>query len=85
MDIGTLHSLQNSLILWIMLLLAHPTQTTLLNDIFWASKSTFHTGMYLNHTMIFTLVLKMPPFIFFNTLFHLYLLFIQVPLKFHIM
>ena len=44
------------LILCLMLLFAHPTQTTLLNDIFWASKSTFHTGMYPNLTIIFTLV-----------------------------
>ena len=33
------------IIMWNVLIHAHPSQTTLFNDIFWASKSTISTGM----------------------------------------
>ena len=33
------------IIMWDVLIHAHPSQTTIFNDIFWAGKSTISTGM----------------------------------------
>ena len=48
MDLNRLLFYRNNLLFWVVLLFANPTQTTLFNDIFWASKSTIQTGMYMS-------------------------------------
>ena len=48
MDVNRLLFYRNNLLFWVVLLFANPTQTTLFNDIFWASKSTIQTGMQMS-------------------------------------
>jgi len=44
MKINQLLLNQYNVLFLVILLLPHPTQTTLFNDIFWSSASNFHTG-----------------------------------------
>merc|ERR1719266_2534722 len=44
MDVNGILFYQNNLLLWVVLLFANPAQTTLFNDIFWASQSTIPKG-----------------------------------------